>query len=372
MNRIFTLLLTLVALLPAAAQSQLRVGTYNVDGLPGSILTISINPEGPGTAHTPAIADHLENSGWDIIGMNEDFNFHDLLTAGMPSYEFQTYQGRFEGDYSLIGPILAKTHRFAIDGLELAVRRGHTVTAEDIVPWRSDAVYGYLTNAQDSLTMKGFRYYGITTAEGAEIDVIILHADAGYQLPDRRARENGQDQLCAYIEERLTTPRPLIIMGDFNCLYFRDDMKARVIDRLNAIPGFDARDAWVETHNRGQFPEWQHPTDNDEKWRDNNLTYTATTEQLDKILYVNRSGAATTLTLETTAAIEDWLRPDGVQLSDHLPVQATFSVNTTGGIDGLTAPATLSSTHHPLYDIYGRHATDDSGITIADGRKTVH
>lgn len=351
--------------------TSITVGSYNVDGLPNELIGIPINADGPGTEKSPLIGTKLQEEGWDIIGLNEDFNYHSEIISTMSGYNFSTHQGKFEASMEAIYGVLAGTWRFPIDGLMLITKNNLSVSGEDMVTWRDDAVFGYLTNYQDSLTKKGFRYYHVGIDSNTTIDVIILHADAGYDHFDRNARVNSMDQMCNYIES-LTSKNPIIIMGDFNNLYFRDNMKELFIDRLNEINGITAKDAWVESNNKGEFPEYMHPADNDddEKWNDDNMKFHSKSETLDKIVYINRADSPVQLTLTSMNAIESFTDAEGKQLSDHLPVEAKFDiVGTSTSIRELNETASCNT---PAVNLHGmRVGKNYNGIVIINGKKYV-
>ena len=361
----------LLCIVSFAQKSQLRVATYNVDGLPSSLSVVSINPDGPGAERSPLMGSKIMEHGWDVVGLNEDFNFHSELTSTMSDYEFQTHQGKFESSSTAIMGILAGTYRFPIDGLMLATRKGFTVKGEDMVPWESEAVYGYLTNKQDSLTMKGFRYYTVSSPEGYSVDFIILHADAGYVHQDRKAREAAMDQLCRYIEG-IKTQNPLIVMGDYNNLYFRDAMKTLFIDRLNAMSGLTASDAWVEKCCAGEYPAFENPgMDDNKSWDDTGMDLTETSEAVDKIVYVNRDDAPIRLELVSTANAIDFVDDSGKALGDHMPLEATFSVIPQGSSDVQTIMGD-SLSDAPLYNIQGLRVTGDyRGLLLKNRKKYI-
>lgn len=373
MKKVFALLAAALVLCTTtyAQNGQLRVATYNVDGLPSSLSGININPDGPGAERSPLMGSKIMEHGWDVIGLNEDFNFHTELTSTMSGYNFQTHQGKFESSMAAILGILAGTYRFPIDGLMLATKNNFTVKGEDMIPWEGKAVYGYLTNKQDSLTMKGFRYYTVSCPEGYQVDFIILHADAGYVHQDRHAREAAMDQLCRYIEG-IKTQNPLIVMGDYNNLYYRDAMKALFIDRLNAMSGLTASDAWVEKYCEGKYPAFENPgMDDNESWDDTGMELTETSEAVDKIVYVNRDNSTVRLELVSTANAMDFVDGSGVALGDHMPLEATFNVVSNGASDIQTATQT-SSPDTPLYNIQGLRVTEQyRGVVLKNGKKYI-
>lgn len=317
---------------------RITVATMNVDGLPltvniGRIArlikdlvppefidvdteTLLVNPDGPGNEGSRLISEKIRQKGWDVFGLNEDFNYHKEVWNALESYCRGTYQGPIDSVriLEIFRKFLANETLFNTDGLELGVKKPYSIKLgqEVIRPWKSDAVYGYTTNSNDKLTTKGFRYYQVCFDNKTNVDFIVLHADAGPDSADIQARQVGMLQLYDYITTEITTDNPLILMGDFNCYYTRDRLKELIIDRLNSNPAFEAGDAWIECTRDGVYPDISAPA--------------VPGEQLDKIIYVNRSNSSIRLVPDFAARVTDFTYHDGRQLSDHYPLQASFLI----------------------------------------------
>ncbi|MBQ0048666.1 MAG: hypothetical protein KBT12_00275 [Bacteroidales bacterium] len=378
MKRIFTTLLCLASLVASAQEHQFTVATYNVDGLPASLndpifgIPIPINPRNPTPEKFYEMSERLNSIGWDIIGINEDFNYHEELMSGMTdNYNFTTFQGKMESSMEAVTGILAGTFRFPYDGLNLATKKDLKVTGEEIVPWSAEAVWGYLTNFQDSLTTKGFRFYTVEFPNGMAVDVIPLHADAGYEYGDRHARVNGMAQLYDFVVAHKSS-HPMIILGDYNNLYARDDMKTLFMDRLNNCPGVTARDAWVEMKNGGAFPQFLNPADddNDEKCDKLEEQRDANSEILDKIVYINLDESDCKLELVSVSNITDMKTSDGDDMSDHLPLTATFTLKSAAtDIAGVYAKRADAQ----AYNLLGQPVRDNHrGVVIKNGRVVIN
>ena len=326
--------------------TSLRVATFNVDGLPvylnaGSMIAdvvrdkvpgikvddkdnVYINETGPGVEGSKALSTGIAARNWDVFGMNEDFNYHTEVWSCLGDYSPGTYQGGFEASgleyVALALKALAQKPLFSIDGLEFGVKKACcSMSGEKIVSWNSNAVYGYFTNDNDGLTKKGFRYYKVNVNKDgitAQVDFIILHADAGDAAEDIKARENGYAQLLTYVKG-LNSKAPLIMMGDWNSKYYRDDFKRLFIDKLNAIEGISVRDSWVECNNGGKYPEYAGSADR-------GPSSAAGHEELDKILFLNRDEAPVTLEVVSEGNVVDFVDGSGKQLSDHYPAEAEF------------------------------------------------
>ena len=57
------------------------ITTLNVDGLPQKILVAKVNPDGPGGGGSVRIGRYLQKRGYDMVFMQEDFNYHEELTV---------------------------------------------------------------------------------------------------------------------------------------------------------------------------------------------------------------------------------------------------------------------------------------------------
>ena len=322
----------------------LKVATYNVDGLPvkiqmgwlvGGIVkklgiedarvddnyNLYINDDGPGSEGSKIISAKIAEKGWDVVGLNEDFNYHKEITSCLGGYEFGKHQGSFPtGDldyWGLYWKYDAKEPLFEIDGLGIATKTDYCSWSNEVAkPWNDNATYGYLDHSSDRLTKKGFRYYTVNVDKSgvkASIDFIVLHADAGGGAEDIAARENAYAQLISYIQT-VKTGNPMILMGDFNTKYARDKFKTLFIDKLNAISGVKASDAWVEFNNGGVYPTSEQSG------------LPQATEKLDKIVFLNRDSAPIELKLKYEGNLLDFVYPSGEDLSDHIPVEATFRI----------------------------------------------
>lgn len=327
----------------------LNVATYNVDGLPVSIqlgdmagelistLNISgakvekkngdyylyINDDGPGSEGSKTIGSKIAGKNWDVIGLNEDFNYHEEIKSSLSNYTFGTWQKGFPTALTTLGEYLKLYVKYdnneplyEIDGLGIGVKKDCcSLSGEAITSWNSNATYGYLDHSSDQLTQKGFRFYTVTVTKSgltAKIDFIVLHADAGGGDEDKAARENAYAQLVSYIQ-KVKTGNPMILMGDFNTEYTRDKFKTLFIDKLNAISGVKASDAWVEFNNGGVYPTSNQGGSAQSK------------EKLDKIVFLNRASAPIELKLFYQGNVTTFTDSGG-QLSDHMPVEATFRI----------------------------------------------
>lgn len=316
------------AMLGAMAQRSYTFNAValNVDGLPKEILTFSINPDGKEEAGATELCGILANSGWDIVGFSEDFNFHDELTAAPAStyYNFGQHGGE----------VLSTSN--STDGLGIAVAKHLTFpgagTTGTKVAWKEYYGGSGLTtigdNGADNMITKGFRMYTVTIAEGVAVDVYVLHMDASTADSDDDY-ENGKDkniiareaqlkQLADYIIANHNN-RPVIIIGDTNCRYTREQLKTGFIDYINADSHLTIKDAWVELMWGGVYPTYEASD------MTTNNYGPQKGEVVDKVFYINTTES--NLTLEANSYLHDV----SVTTSDHFPVKVNFTITDPNG-----------------------------------------
>lgn len=247
----------------------------NVDGLPNQeinavVTTVNLNPDGKNEAGATAFCGILAKSGWDIVGFSEDFNFHDYIVAEPAStyYNFGKHSG------SITTNLTQAFSRAKIDGLGIAVAKRLTFTGDTEtglqVQWGTEYGGSGLTtigdNGADNMITKGFRMYTVTFADGVAVDVYVLHMDAGTADSDDDYDSNGKDKNIVAREAQLKqladhiknnhSKRPVIILGDTNCRYTREQLKTGFIDYINADSRFTIKDAWIEYMWGGVYPTY--------------------------------------------------------------------------------------------------------------------
>ena len=186
----------------AAASGELSVLSYNVAGLPQEISTV--NPE----EHIPLISPLLAD--YDIVLTQEDFdwwqgvaadldfvNYHDRLRAEAP-HEHATAP---HPGPEAVG--LDPTSRPLQIGDGLGVLSRLPFTGETRVPW--PGCFGGIDpsdgGAADCLAMKGFAVVTVELADGAEVDVYTLHAEAGGTDEDQRLQADDFEQLAGFVAD---------------------------------------------------------------------------------------------------------------------------------------------------------------------------
>lgn len=278
----------------------------NVDGLPNSILGIEINPDGKEAAGASELCGILANSGWDIVGFSEDFNFHSELVSAPAStyYNFGAHGGGVSGLSN------------STDGLGFACAKRFTMAGGTKVAWNDH--YGETDHGADGLITKGFRIYNVTLAQGVVVDVYVLHMDAEDSAEDIAARKKQLTQLATYIKNN-HNDQPVIILGDTNCRYTRDELKTAFVDVINADSRLEIKDAWVELMWGGTYPTYGSGAMMTHEYG------MQKGEIVDKVFYINTT--ASNLKLKANSYLHD----ESVTTSDHKPVVVNFTLTAPNG-----------------------------------------
>ena len=373
---------------PANTMTSFTAATLNADGLPltltfYSVYTQDINPDGPGPNGTKLISSYIANRQIDMLAFQEDFNYDSELKSNMNDYSFGTHRASVTSNV-----IDASNRPVDTDGLQFATRNAvASFSNEGITQFSSshseDVINVSLLNQDvdikdgNSLIKKGYRYYEVTMG-GEKIDVYITHADAGTTDQSNTdpyvvSRENQLKQIANAIIAKGNTDRPKIFMGDTNCRWTREDIKANFFDILTA--NYDVSDVWVELRNNNEYPLPGQSTINE--------------EVVDKIIYINPKGnnvmKLTPISYERDAA--NYVNSSGNPLGDHAPVVVKFGlglyeeVNNTlilGDInkDGQISIADVTALVNIIlgkdntlpyqYDHVAADVNQDGGISIAD------
>lgn len=366
-NRIALAAVILVAAIGVHAQtaeSIFKVMTLNVDGLPAKIFFFNVNADGPKSAGSELISNYIARQDCDIVAMQENFNYRwEIWSQMIAGYDRDEWTGGILLDDD---PAPDYTHlqnfRFGCDGLNTAWKKQCRRAAYERVAWRQS--FGKFSHDFDDIITKGFRRHDMTLADGTQLVVYNMHMDSsterdelvGNDIHDREARMSQWAQLREYIMEHLDS-RPVIIAGDMNSLYHRDEVKKEFIDAINQTGRATVADAWVELQCGGVYAE--QGTDIGED------------SHFDKILYVNPTNAAVVIKAQR-AVIDDkeYVDANGKDLGDHYPLIVTFSVASRQLTAIGEAACTATEPSSRVYSLKGTIATDTSkGVIIENRRK---
>lgn len=300
---------------------EFSVLTYNVDGLPETLdlndlpwifkpivwiykwikktTIIRINDNVDTATKMKSVSSYLNYSKVDIIGVQEDFNYHTELTEFLQNHNEATYAGGFDLA-NVFSSMTWFLPRFKADGLELFTKKSRIeVKEEDIIGWKHS--HGYFGNANDKLTHKGFRYYSLKV-DSYGVDLYLLHMDADFYNPedwpdvsgDIEARKKQFTQLTKYILKR-GVERPTIIMGDTNStdkyVWDVDNVKDYLLTPINDVPSYHIKEALPENY-----------------------------IDVDRIFYINNSD------LDYQLHVSECYFDKSVCLSDHTPLIAIFKI----------------------------------------------
>ena len=317
-----TMVFTIVPWFASAADNTgtFTAATMNVDGLPQKILFVELNGDGPGASGTTAISKKIAAAGWDLIGVSENFAYNKQLMSALSGYSSGTHRGSVTG--------LSNN----TDGLNMIWKNSIAVTGEKWTSWNNEYSTGILGtgNGADSMIDKGYRYYQATVAEGVNVDVYILHMDAASDAGDIAAREKQLAQLVAAIKAS-DNGNPIIIMGDTNSRYTRENLQTILIDGINSDSRFTIQDAWVEKVWNGNYPAYGSlPLVASDKITAEDIAAGVQprsypeAEIVDKIFYINNTDSSVTLEALSYTIATNFTNDSGKALADHWPVVVEF------------------------------------------------
>lgn len=315
-------------------KKKVTVASLNVDGMPKSIsvygvYTVNLNPDAKEGSGATAIGNMLRKSGIDVVGVSEDFNYHrELWDAAWNNgtdihYNATTHRNKIDGSRAgILSDYLGKKPVADTDGLCLFYRIDGggknivTPSNEAFVQWND--YYGYDDSGADGLIKKGYRYYLVTLADGTQFDLYTMHMDANDSQGDCTARASQLTQLTDAIKAS-KNGRPILIIGDTNCRYTRDQVKTNLIDAINADERFTIRDPWIQFGRNNVYP--LYPSGSIMASSEGYLSG----EVVDKIWYINNKESNIRLVAETYAQDLSFVDETGSPLCDHKPCVVTFS-----------------------------------------------
>lgn len=273
----------------AADSGSFNVLTYNVAGLPSALSSAST----PRDTSTTAIGQRI--APYDIVHVEEDFNYHAYLYAGDTNHAYRTPTSGGAG----IG-----------SGLNTLSKLPYDEDDFERVHWNSCQV-----DSGDCLTPKGFTFMRERLADGVYVDFYNLHTNAGTNDGDEASRADNLSQLTAFIQSH-SAGNAVVVMGDTNTRYTRS---ADTIAEFGAANGLT--DAWVQLIRGGSAPA----KGSDALVCDQTgATVPNTCEVVDKVLY--RSSKLVSLNATSyNNEHSKFLTDAGLMLSDHDPVTVGFT-----------------------------------------------
>lgn len=241
----------------------------------------------------------LNERGYDIIAVQEDFGYHGSLMKGLGDYDYSTvHSGGIPGG----------------DGMNIISK--FKLYNETRVKWYD--AYGIIEEGADEMTPKGILYTVIELEEGVYLDFYNIHADAFDGEGSRAARESNFRQLAEMIiSNSFNRNRPVIVVGDFNTYSSSaSDVNSNINYYFHELCGF--KDGWTEIHNNGDYTDYSEWWGNGGNW--------GSWDSVEKILY--KSGGGVELEV-TDFNYEYILNADGESISDHVAAIAGFNYTVT-------------------------------------------
>ena len=261
-KRVLSLVLSLLLVLslcviPASAEESgvktVKLLCYNIAGLPsiGSIMGMKgVNvPD-----NQLKLGKQLNQRDYDVIAVQEDFNYHCFLSSGLTNYKYKTnHTGGVPGG----------------DGMNVFSK--YPLYNEKRTTWEKAA--GVFDDG-DELTPKGILYTALYLGDGLYVDFYVIHADAFDDENSRAARNDNFRQLYALIESR-GTDRPVIVTGDFNTSSHLEH-GASFTDFMITKASFT--DAWTKLYNGNNYDDYSvHGADGTPFW--------GNWDSVEKVLY---------------------------------------------------------------------------------------
>ena len=301
-------------------------------------INVDLNPDAKESAGAIAIGNKLKTEDWDIVAASEDFNYHgDIWDAawnggvnggGLSSFNSTTHRGNISVTPTAVARFLARQSPvFDIDGLCLFYRWNRvTPSNESWTSWNTH--YGYTDDGADGMIDKGYRYYLVTLATGEEIDVYILHMDAETSAGDNAARDSQLMQLADAILAN-HNGRPIVVMGDTNCRYTRDQIENHFMHRIEADERFSVHDAYIDLVMNGVCPSVGANAIMDQGSIAANRALHGYDygEVVDKVFYINTTESGKRILAKSYKMEYSFKNDQGEPLADHWPVVVKMDIH---------------------------------------------
>ncbi|KAI9931405.1 hypothetical protein ASPWEDRAFT_169751 [Aspergillus wentii DTO 134E9] len=281
--------LLLYTLAQTAAAGSFNVLSFNVAGLP-EILNSNEVP-GDKTTNTEAIGAKFAEYDYDVIHVQEDFNYHAHL------YKTDTH------------PYRTATSGGAGIGSGLNTLSNYDWVDFERVKWATCSE----ASGADCLTPKGFTVMRVRVEEGVYLDFYNLHADAGSETEDVKARSANLQQVADHIQTN-SAGNAVLVFGDTNARYTSSGENIRVFTQENNMAN-----PWIDLILHGDIP----PQDDNARICEN-PNKNNSCETVDKIFY----RGSRVMDLQATFwkyADYDFLSSNGTILSDHNPITSNFT-----------------------------------------------
>ena len=297
---------------------------YNVAGLP---IPASETEDGRDAyADTLQIGAILNEMNYDIVAIQEDFNYDVYLRELMTNYSNRNdwlgnLSERHQTEHSGGIPL----------GDGLNVFSTFALYNEYRIPWEVSS--GVLTGGADELTYKGILVTTFKVADGHYVDVYDIHADAYGDEGSVNARKAQYKQLADYIKKHSvydettgTYDHAVIVTGDFNSSICNEDKNGDPYLVSLLLEPAHLNDAWAVM----QINEIvEDPEDYSAYYtyaKETDLSYETTQghyDSVERICYADGNGIDLTCDSFGYFYITEALT--GRSLSDHCAAEASFT-----------------------------------------------
>lgn len=315
----------------SAAEETALVGTkgnfnvlnYNVAGLP----IPSSEAEGGKDAllDTLEIGALLNNMNYDIIAVQEDFNYDTYLRELLTNYSNVT-----DDD----GNILERHQTVHSGGVPLGdgmnIFSSFAQFNQDRQTWEESA--GILDDGSDQLTYKGILLTTVEIIDGYYVDIYDVHCDAYGGAASIRAKEAQFKQLAKFIkhrsrfdEETGLYEHAVIVTGDFNTSICTENEDGEAFLIKNLLEPARLNDAWavmtigsIVENPAGYSAYYDYAASTDISYDESQGHY----DSVERIVFADGDGLDLTCDKFGYFYINGL---DGESLSDHCAAEASFS-----------------------------------------------
>jgi len=282
---------------------EVRAVTYNVAGLPAALS--GSDPEQNQRLIGPLLNDY------DLVLTQEDWQtpqnnplpafrvYHDELTAGL------TLPYRTEPAPLPLGSDSRRPTALVSDGMNVFSTSPFNGVTRVMWPvcTEPEGSVSAERHVDDCLSLKGFSLTVHTLENGAVVHVYDLHG--GAQAHRLEIVEPNMSALAAFVVEH-SKGAAILMGGDFNLVTPPDDPQPFWTSFLHATGLTDVCAVLTDCTERGDAGD------------------------IDKWLFRSSDDVEITPVARNVPR-ERFTRPDGVQLSDHRPIEVTFDVTRSGG-----------------------------------------
>ncbi|KAJ3335984.1 hypothetical protein HDU93_003911 [Gonapodya sp. JEL0774] len=335
----------------AATAGTFTTLAFNVAGLPALLQSNGV----PGDKATVAgeIGTYFAKYGYDVINLQEDFNYHAYIYA-TDNHPYRT-----------------PTSGGAAVGSGLNTLSNFQYLSFQRIKW--DKCNGVLDAGNDCLTPKGFTFMRVLVDEGVIVDMYNLHADADTTDADEVARNSNIQQVNDFITTN-SYGNPVVVFGDTNSRYTRAADNIRQFTTQSSL-----YDAWITNIRGNSYPAAGAA----DIVCASNPSSDLTCEVVDKVFY--RSSGAIQLTASSFQYVgSKFLQPDGNIMADHDPILVNFTWSFKDGFrqsklfGGETGtwfndlPKISIPSKAAVLTFRGAKRLDSVGLTLSNGVKLRH